>query len=42
MSKLAGRPFFKMNGLGNEIIVLDLRGTALAVSPAEARAIHRS
>jgi diaminopimelate epimerase len=42
MSKLAGRPFFKMNGLGNEIIVLDLRGAALAVSPAEARAIHHS
>jgi diaminopimelate epimerase len=42
MSKLAGRPFFKMNGLGNEIIVLDLRGSALAVSPADARAIHRS
>jgi diaminopimelate epimerase len=42
MSKLAGRPFFKMNGLGNEIIVLDLRGSTLAVSPGEARAIHRS
>jgi diaminopimelate epimerase len=42
MSKLAGRPFFKMNGLGNEIIVLDLRGSALAVSPEEARAVHRA
>ena len=39
MSALAGRPFFKMNGAGNEIVVLDLRGTGLAVSPAEARAI---
>ncbi|MDB5642081.1 MAG: diaminopimelate epimerase [Hyphomicrobiales bacterium] len=42
MSKLAGRPFFKMNGLGNEIIVLDLRGAGVAVSAAEARAIHRA
>jgi diaminopimelate epimerase len=42
MSALAGRPFFKMNGLGNEIIVLDLRGTALVVTPEEARAIHRA
>ena len=40
MSALTGRPFAKMNGLGNEIVVLDLRGTSLAVSPAEARAIH--
>jgi len=40
MSALAGFPFAKMNGLGNEIVVLDLRGTKLAVSPAEARAIH--
>jgi diaminopimelate epimerase len=28
-----------MNGLGNEIVVLDLRGTSLVVSAAEARAI---
>ncbi|HUI20426.1 MAG TPA: diaminopimelate epimerase [Methylocella sp.] len=39
MSKLAHRPVAKMNGLGNEIAVLDLRGTRLAVSAAEARAI---
>ena len=39
MSALAGRPFLKMNGLGNEIVVLDLRGTPLRVSAAEARAI---
>ncbi len=39
MSALANRPFLKMNGLGNEIVVLDLRGTAVAVSAAEARAI---
>ena len=39
MSALANRRFLKMNGLGNEIVVLDLRGTALRVSPEEARAI---
>ena len=33
MSTLAGRPFLKMNGLGNEIVVLDLRGTSLRVQP---------
>ena len=31
--------FLKMNGLGNEITVLDLRGSAHRVSAAEARAI---
>ena len=45
MSALAGRPFIKMNGIGNEIIVLDLRGAgasgSTAVSPGEARAIAR-
>lgn len=41
MSPLAGRPFFRMNGIGNKIIVLDLRETPLAVSAAEARAIGR-
>jgi diaminopimelate epimerase len=39
MSSLANRAFLKMNGLGNEIVVLDLRGTAIVPSPAEARAI---
>jgi diaminopimelate epimerase len=39
MSALAHRRFLKMNGLGNEITVLDLRGTPLRVAPAEARAI---
>ena len=38
-SPLANLRFLKMNGLGNEITVLDLRGTALRVSAAEARAI---
>jgi diaminopimelate epimerase len=39
MSPLAGRPYLKMNGLGNEIVVLDLRGTSLRVQPHEARAV---
>jgi diaminopimelate epimerase len=42
MSPLVGLPFLKMNGLGNEIVVLDLRGTALRVQPEEARAIARA
>jgi diaminopimelate epimerase len=41
MSALANRPVTKMNGLGNEILVLDLRGTGLAVRGDEARAIGR-
>ena len=40
MDALAGRPFAKMNGLGNEIVVLDLRGTGVSVTPEQARAIH--
>ena len=40
-SPLAGRPYVKMNGAGNSITVLDLRGTPLGVTPAEARAIAR-
>ena len=40
MSPLANRPFKKMNGLGNKIIVLDLRGTQIAVAPGEARSIN--
>jgi diaminopimelate epimerase len=39
MSALANRRYLKMNGLGNEITVLDLRGTNLVVSAGEARAI---
>lgn len=38
-SRLSQRNYLKMNGLGNEIVVLDLRGTGLLVTPAEARAI---
>ena len=39
MSDLTTRRFLKMNGLGNEITVLDLRGSTARVSAAEARAI---
>jgi diaminopimelate epimerase len=39
MSSLAGHSFLKMNGLGNEIVVLDLRGSSSIVTEAEARAI---
>ncbi|QFU15014.1 diaminopimelate epimerase [Microvirga thermotolerans] len=39
MSALANHRFLKMNGLGNEIVVLDLRSTSLRVGAAEARAI---
>lgn len=41
MSPLTNRPVAKMNGIGNEIAVLDLRGTDVTVSGAEARAIFR-
>lgn len=41
MSALANRRFLKMNGLGNEIVVLDLRGSPVQVSADEARAIAR-
>ena len=36
---LAGRRVAKMNGAGNEIVVLDLRGGAARVAPEDARAI---
>ncbi|MBX3537005.1 MAG: diaminopimelate epimerase [Chelatococcus sp.] len=39
MSALANHSFAKMNGIGNEIVVLDLRGSDHVVTPAEARAI---
>jgi len=42
MSALAGHPFAKMNGIGNEIVVVDLREGAATVSPAEARAIAQA
>lgn len=39
MNALSHRRFLKMNGLGNQITVLDLRGTKLRVSADEARFI---
>ena len=39
MGALAGHNFVKMNGLGNEIVVVDLRGTSGRISAAEARAV---
>ena len=38
MSALANRRFLKMNGLGNEIVIVDLRGAKARVAPEEARA----
>jgi diaminopimelate epimerase len=39
MSGLENHPFLKMNGLGNDIVVLDLRGSSHVVTSSEARAI---
>src|SRR5450755_3137807 len=39
MSVLANHAFAKMNGIGNEIVVVDLRGTAGKVTAEEARAV---
>ncbi len=39
MSALAHQPFTKMNGIGNEILVVDLRAQAIPVSADDARAI---
>jgi diaminopimelate epimerase len=39
MSALAHQPFMKMNGIGNEIVVVDLRAQATPVSAEDARAI---
>ena len=39
-SAMSSAPFLKMNGLGNEIIVADMRGRADRVTPAAAVAIN--
>ena len=39
MSALANHAFAKMNGIGNEIVVVDLRDSAAAVTPSDARAV---
>jgi diaminopimelate epimerase len=41
MSALANRDFVKMNGLGNEIVIVDLRRAPGLISAAEARAAAR-
>src|SRR5579885_1449750 len=41
MGALANREFVKMNGLGNEIVVVDLRRAPAPISPAEVRAAAR-
>ena len=38
MSALANHPFVKMNGLGNEIVVVDMRKSPAAITAADARA----
>jgi diaminopimelate epimerase len=38
MSALANQAFVKMNGIGNEIIIVDLRRHAAKIAPEEARA----
>ena len=40
MTSLANHPIVKMNGIGNAIAVLDLRGDSHVVSGAEALAIN--
>ena len=37
MSALANHPFVKMNGIGNEIVVVDMRHKPLPISGGEAR-----
>jgi diaminopimelate epimerase len=39
--KLDRRPILRMNGIGNEILVLDLRGSDIVLTPEEARDIAR-
>jgi diaminopimelate epimerase len=38
MSALSGHAFVKMNGLGNEIVVVDMRAAPAAITAADARA----
>lgn len=39
MSNLTGRPFRKMNGLGNDFVIFDGRTTPVTLTPDDARAI---
>ena len=38
MSVLGNHPFIKMNGLGNEIVVVDMRRETEAITAEDARA----
>ncbi len=42
MNPLDHRPFAKMNGIGNQIVVLDTRDIGRVATPAQARAIARA
>ena len=42
MSVLADHPFIKMNGLGNEIVVVDMRAQTGSIGASEARAAAQS
>ncbi len=39
---LAGRRIVRMNGAGNKILVLDLRGSPVSLKPNDARTVHRA
>src|ERR1700761_2915423 len=41
MSALGNRDFIKMNGLGNEIVIVDLRAAPIPITAAEAQAAAR-
>ncbi len=41
MSALLNRPFVKMNGIGNDIVIVDLRSNSAPVTAADAQAIAR-
>lgn len=42
MHPLSNHPFFKMNGIGNKIVVLDLRASGYRVTPQDAQMIAAS
>lgn len=42
MSALANHPFVKMNGIGNDIVVIDMRQKRAAIGAGEAKAINRN
>jgi len=41
MSALANHAFVKMNGIGNEIVIVDMRNGAAKITPDDARAVAR-